>query len=78
MSTLHITLPVTLELFINEQVAHGGYDTGSEYVRDLIRKDQERTRLRDLLLQGATSAPGRAADAAYFDGLRQRVHQQTR
>ncbi len=78
MSTLHITLPDALESFINEQVAHGGYDTGGEYVRDLIRKDQERTRLRDLLLQGAASAPTRAADATYFDGLRQRVHQQAR
>ncbi len=40
-----------------EQVASRGYGTSSEYVRELIRKDRERQRLRSLLLEGAGSAP---------------------
>ena len=45
----------------------------SEYVRDLIRRDQERERLRSLLLDGAASSPGPIADDSYFESLRTRV-----
>jgi hypothetical protein len=31
----------------DQQVKQCGYGTTSEYVRDFIRKDQQRTRLRD-------------------------------
>ena len=75
MSTMNISLPDTLKSFVDEQVMQRGYGTSSEYVRELIRKDQDRTRLRGLLLQGAASAPGKPADAAYFDDLRNRVRQ---
>lgn len=51
-----------------------GYGTSSEYVRELIRKDQDRQQLRGLLLDGAASPPAAPIDASYFDGLRQRVH----
>ena len=50
-----------------------GYGTSSEYVRELIRKDQDRQRLRGVLLAGAATAPASPADAAYFEGLRDRV-----
>lgn len=71
--TLNISLPEALKAFIDEQVSRRGYATGSEYVRDLIRQDQVRQRLRCLLLDGAASAPGTKADADYFDALRKRV-----
>ena len=35
--------------------------------------DDERQRLRRLLLDGAASPPGAAVDQAYFAGLRDRV-----
>jgi antitoxin ParD1/3/4 len=73
MGTMNISLPGTLKSFVEEQVASRGYGTSSEYVRELIRKDQERQRLRGLLLEGAASAPTRPAGDAYFDGLRERV-----
>jgi antitoxin ParD1/3/4 len=44
-----------------------------EYVRELIHKDQDRQRLRSLLLEGASSPPAAPADKAYFDSLRGRV-----
>ena len=74
MTTMNISLPDALKTFVDEQVVQRGYGTSSEYVRELIRKDQSRTRLRDLLLQGAESAPGKPVDKAYFDNLRNRVH----
>lgn len=73
MSTMNISLPETLKSFVDDQVSARGYSTSSEYVRELIRKDQDRQRLRGLLLEGATSPPAVTADADYFDRLRDRV-----
>lgn len=73
MSTMNISLPDSLKSFVDEQVSQRGYGTSSEYVRELIRKDQDRLQLRNLLLAGAASTPTAPADASYFDGLRQRV-----
>ena len=74
MSTMNISLPEALKSFIDTQVAKGGYGTSSEYLRELVRRDQDRIRLRGLLLEGAESPKGRRAfDAEYFQGLRRRA-----
>jgi antitoxin ParD1/3/4 len=72
MGTMNISLPDTLKNFVDEQVKRG-YGTSSEYVRELIRKDQERLHLRELLLVGAASKPTASADSGYFRRLRNRV-----
>ena len=73
MSTMNISLPENMKRFVDDQVSERGYSTSSEYVRELIRKDQDREQLRGLLLEGATSAPTVPADADYFESLRERV-----
>jgi antitoxin ParD1/3/4 len=78
MSTMNISLPDSLKSFVDEQVNQRGYGTSSEYVRDLIRKDQDRQHLRGLLLVGAASMPSAPADTAYFDALCNRVHRRLR
>ena len=70
---MNISLPATLRSFVDEQVTKRGYGTSSEYVRELIRRDRDRQRLRALLLEGAASAPGAPAGAAYFHSLRDDV-----
>lgn len=75
---MNISLPDTLRTFVDEQVSQRGYGTSSEYVRELIRKDQDRQQLRNLLLAAATSAPTAPVDAGYFDTLRQRVRKTRR
>jgi antitoxin ParD1/3/4 len=75
MSTMNISLPDSLKSFVDDQVARRGYATSSEYVRELIRIDQDRQRLRDLLLEGAESPATAAVDHSYFDGLRNRARQ---
>lgn len=75
MSTMNISLPESLKVFVDEQVNERGYSTSSEYVRELIRKDQDRLQLRSLLLTGAASAPAEPVSLAYFEGLRKRVQQ---
>ncbi len=77
MSTMNISLPDSLKAFVDDQVSQRGFGTSSEYVRELIRKDQDRLLLRGLLLAGAASAPAAPADAAYFAALRARVTSQT-
>lgn len=73
MSTMNISLPEALKTFVDEQVSQRGYSTSSEYVRELIRRDQDRMQLRGLLLAGASSRPAAAGDAGYFEDLRDRV-----
>jgi antitoxin ParD1/3/4 len=73
MSTMNVSLPGELKTFVDERVGHGGFGSTSEYVRDLIRRDQDRERLRNVLLDGAASPPGPIADDSYFESLRARV-----
>ncbi|MGH3680946.1 MAG: ribbon-helix-helix domain-containing protein [Natronosporangium sp.] len=70
---MNVSLPDSLKAFVEERVVEQGYGTSSEYVRDLIRRDQDRRHLRRLLLDGAESAPSVPADAEYFDALRDRI-----
>ena len=78
MSTMNISLPDSLKSFVDEQVSQRGYSTSSEYVRELIRKDQDRLRLRELLLAGAASDAASVVDSDYFEGLRASVRKAAR
>jgi antitoxin ParD1/3/4 len=70
MTTMNISLPKTLKDFVDDQVSQRGYGTSSEYLRELIRRDQDRLQLRDLLLAGGASAPTKPVNKVYFDRLR--------
>ncbi len=73
MSTMNISQPEGLKEFVDTQVGTRGYGTRSEYVRELIRKNQNRQHLRSLLLSGAQSTPTAPVDATFFDNLRKRI-----
>jgi antitoxin ParD1/3/4 len=73
MTTMNISLPGAMKDFVDEQVVDGGYGSSSEYVRALIRKDQDTLHLRRLLLDGAASASEPPVEADYFDRLRERA-----
>jgi len=73
MSTMNVSLPEELRLFVDAQVDEGRYGSSSEYVRELIRRDQDRQLFRRLLLDGAESAPGPVANDIYFARLRARA-----
>ena len=75
MSTMNISLPESLKSFVDQQVTSRGYSSSSEYVRELICRDQDRQRLRGLLLEGAESPSSVTADAHYFGQLRDRVRE---
>lgn len=73
---MNISLPDSLKHFVDQQVTDRGYGTSSEYVRELIRRDQDRQLLRRLLLEGASSPAAAAVDDDYFAALRKRAQRQ--
>jgi len=75
MSTMNISLSESLKNFVDEPVSGRGYGTSSEYVRALVRADQERQSLRKLLLAGASSPTVATIDEACFRTLGTRARQ---
>jgi len=60
--TMSFALPEAMRGYIDERVAEGNYGNTSEYIRDLVRKDQQeqaRNRLRALIEEGLISGPAR-------------------
>ncbi len=59
---MSFALPDSMREYIDHRVASGHYGNTSEYIRDLVRRDQEeqaRKRLRDLIGEGLASGPAR-------------------
>jgi len=75
MATMNVSLPEELKEFVETQVEEHGYVSSSEFLRELIRREQDRARLRGLLLQGMESGPGSEINSDYFDRLRQGIRE---
>jgi antitoxin ParD1/3/4 len=75
MTSMNISLPEPLKLFVEEQVSKGGYSTVSEYLRELIRDAQRRTDRHELeakLLAGLQS-PTSEMTSDEWTALRERI-----
>lgn len=59
MATMNISLPDKLKKWVESKATGGDYANASDYVRDLIRRDQERTEA--LARLGAELEKGRAS-----------------
>ncbi|MFO2466551.1 type II toxin-antitoxin system ParD family antitoxin [Pseudomonas sp. 15FMM2] len=76
MGTVRKTITVTdkQDGWIKAQIDAGHYTNDSEYIRDLIRREQERSAeveaIRSALIAGETSGEPRAFDA---DAFKQRM-----
>ncbi len=71
-TTMNISLPETMKAFVEEQVDSGVYGSASEYVRELVRRDQKeraQTRLETLLLAGLESGELMPFNAEYHETL---------
>lgn len=72
MGTIRKTITVTSQQdsWIKAQIAAGHYTNDSEYVRDLIRRDQARraheTQIRNKLIEGEQSGEPEPFDANAF------------
>ena len=72
MTSMNISLPEELRQYVEAQTK-SGYSTPSEYVRELIRKDQRRQaqqRLEELLLEGLNSGGPVVADEKFWSDLK--------
>jgi antitoxin ParD1/3/4 len=75
-NTMSFALPEALHDYIERRVRSGQYGNTSEYLRDLIRRDQDeqaRKRLRELIEEGLQSGPGRGLTRAVAAELRKRA-----
>ena len=72
MASLNIALPDQLKAWIEAQVAAGRYVNASDYVRDLVRRDQERMQKPAQVSIGpdANGAEDRSLDAVFAETKR--------
>lgn len=73
MATMNISLPDELKTFVDAQVTEHGYGSTSEYLRDLIRKQRDIEKLRNMLLEGASSGPGEQVTPQTFKKMREEL-----
>jgi antitoxin ParD1/3/4 len=72
MATVRKTITLTdrQDAWIKAQINDGGYTNDSEYIRDLIRREQERSAevdaIRQALIEGENSGEPRRFDSAAF------------
>jgi antitoxin ParD1/3/4 len=75
LTSMNISLPESLKLFVEEQISSGGYSTASEYLRELIREAQRRKERQEVeakLLAGLQS-PTSEMTADDWTALRERI-----
>ena len=75
-NTMSFALPEHMREYIDARVSDGSYGNTSEYLRELIRRDQHEQaarRLRDLIAEGLASGEGREVTGDVMDDLRERA-----
>ena len=73
---MSFALPDTLRTYIEQRVRSGPYGNTSEYLRELVRRDQEeqaKKRLRELIEDGLQSGPDRELTDAFATELKKRA-----
>jgi antitoxin ParD1/3/4 len=70
MATMNVSLPDTMKAWVEKQADGGRYGNASDYVRDLIRKDQDRKAaigaLQAAITEGVESGEPKPFDADAF------------
>jgi antitoxin ParD1/3/4 len=80
MNTMNIAIPEQLKSFVQRQVERRGYSSVSEYVRDLIRGDQERQAIALLeaeFLKGLDSGPATPMTTHDWQEMREEVRRRS-
>lgn len=77
MATMNVSLPNQMKQWIEDQVATGRYGNSSDYVRDLVRRDQERaerkTEFERLVQEGRDSGISPLTGEEIFAEARRRA-----
>lgn len=68
MTTMNVSIPDSMKQWVEQQTQSGQYANASDYMRHLIRRDQERmakiAHVQALVTEGIRSGPGRRSMAA--------------
>jgi antitoxin ParD1/3/4 len=75
-NTMSFALPESLREYIDGRVRSGEYGNTSEYLRDLIRRDQREQaarRLRELITEGLESGPATRLTKSRIAELREQA-----
>lgn len=79
MATMNVSLPDPMKDWVEAQARTGRYANASDYVRDLIRKDQERkdkvATMQRLVDEGVQSGIGTRSKDALFAEARARANE---
>ena len=65
MTTMNISIPESLKTFVDGRFRSGGFGSHSEYIRALVRRDEQdaaKDALRALIADGLRSPAGRRWD----------------
>jgi antitoxin ParD1/3/4 len=54
---MNISLPQSLKEWVEQQISERGYNTASEFVRDVLRREQARARIDARLIEAIESGP---------------------
>jgi antitoxin ParD1/3/4 len=77
MATMNVSLPDPMKEWVEAQARSGRYSNASDYVRDLIRRDQERAEaiadLQRLIAEGVASGISNRSIAEILDSARERA-----
>lgn len=77
MATMNVSLPDPMKDWVEAQAASGRYSNASDYVRDLIRRDQERcskiAHMQMLVTEGLESGISGQSMEDILKAARQRV-----
>lgn len=70
MASMNVSLPESMKAWVERQAQGGRYGNASDYIRDLIRKDQERKEaiatLQAAVTEGIESGKPEPFDASAF------------
>jgi antitoxin ParD1/3/4 len=78
METMNISLPDPLKQYVDSQVAAGAYSSASEYIRRLIREDQERRHREEIdqkLLEAMDGGPSTPLTPQDWADIRREVRE---
>jgi antitoxin ParD1/3/4 len=51
MATMNVSLPKKMKDWVEKRASEGSFANSSDYIRDLIREDEERLRVYDEIMQ---------------------------
>lgn len=78
MATMNVSIPDPMKVWVEERARGGSFSNASDYVRHLIRRDQERSKaigqLQAAVTEGLQSGEPRPFDARTFKARMRSKH----